>query len=86
MNVDLLTNLMKTNQTPNYINKLKLKKTERETKDKKKEKEKIMNKPALLKLDIEIKGAEKINDYEVYGELGKGAYGLVRMGINKKSG
>jgi serine/threonine protein kinase len=26
------------------------------------------------------------DEYEMYGELGKGAYGLVHMGINKKTG
>lgn len=67
MNVDLLTNLMKQNQAPNYINKLKLKKNERDIKDKKREKEKLTPKSALLRLDIEIKGPAAIQEYEVYG-------------------
>ena len=40
----------------------------------------------MLDLDIPIKGPEFFSVYEIYGELGKGAYGVVRMGVNKKTG
>ena len=29
-----------------------------------------------------IKSEDEKNNYEIYGELGKGAYGLVRMGLD----
>lgn len=32
-----------------------------------------------------VKGEEEMAFYEIYGELGKGAYGVVRMGMDKRS-
>jgi hypothetical protein len=52
MNVDLLTDLVKNSQAPNYIHKLKLKKNEKEVKDKKKD----VTKSHMLHLNIEVKG------------------------------
>ena len=80
MNVDLLAKMMKQTQTPNYLHKLKMKNKEHT------EKKKNPIKSKLLTLDIDIKGQEAIEEYEIFGELGKGAYGIVRMGINKQTG
>ena len=40
------------------------------------------SKNKLLNLIIPMKSEEEKNNYEIYGELGKGAYGLVRMGLD----
>ena len=66
---------MTTQNTPNYLNKLKIKKNERKATKKK-----------LLNCNYEIKSEETIKFYEIFGELGKGAYGIVRMGIDRRSG
>lgn len=79
MNVDLIAKMMKQSPTPNYINKLKNK--NKEINEKKK-----LTKSKLLNLDLNIKNEEAIKEYEIFGELGKGAYGVVRMGINKQTG
>ena len=68
-----------THNTPNYMNKLKIKKHENVEK-KKGGKRKILN------CSVEIKGEEAVKNYEIFGELGKGAYGTVRMGIDKRTG
>ena len=75
MNAELINNLMTTqNNTPNYLNKLKIKKNERKVVKKK-----------ILNCNVEIKGEETIKFYEIFGELGKGAYGIVRMGIDRRT-
>lgn len=63
---------------PNYLNKLKIKKNEHLEKKKPKKR--------LLNCQVEIKTEEVIKFYEIFGELGKGAYGLVRMGIDRRTG
>jgi serine/threonine protein kinase len=74
-----MNNMMKNQFAPNYINKLKLKKMENATEKKK------STKPKLLNLIVPIKPEEEKNNYEIYGELGKGAYGTVRMGMDKRT-
>lgn len=49
MNVNLINNLMTTNNAPNYMNKLKIKKHENQ------EKKKVVKKK-ILNCDVEIKG------------------------------
>ena len=75
MNAELINNLMATQNTPNYLNKLKIKKNERKATKKK-----------ILNCQVEIKSEETIKFYEIFGELGKGAYGIVRMGIDRRTG
>jgi serine/threonine protein kinase len=41
-------------------------------------------KSKLLNLIVSVKPEEEMNHYEIYGELGKGAYGVVRMGLDKR--
>lgn len=38
-----------------------------------------------MNVDFEIKGEEELKYYQVYEELGKGAYGIVKMGISKRT-
>lgn len=45
-----------------------------------------MVKKKLLTCNVEIKNEEAIKFYEIFGELGKGAYGIVRMGIDRRTG
>ena len=40
------------------------------------------NKGKQMNLIVNIKGEEEINKYEILGELGKGAYANVKMGID----
>jgi serine/threonine protein kinase len=79
MNAELINNLMTTQNAPNYINKLKIKKTENIEKRKNVKKK-------LLNCNVEIKNEEAIKFYEIFGELGKGAYGTVHMGIDRRTG
>jgi hypothetical protein len=72
-----MNNLMRNNFAPNYINKLKMKKME--TNEKKRP-----VKSKMLNLIVPVKTEEEMNHYEIYGELGKGAYGIVRMGLDKR--
>ena len=39
----------------------------------------------MLNLIVPIKSEEEKNNYEIYGELGKGAYGIVKMGMDKRT-
>jgi serine/threonine protein kinase len=73
-----MANIMKNQFAPNYINKLKMKKME--TNEKKRP-----SKSKMLNLIVPVKGEEEMNHYEIYGELGKGAYGTVRMGLDKRT-
>ena len=77
MNAELYTNMFNNQNAPNYLNKLKIKKHEHMEKKKTKKK--------LLNCVVEIKSEENIKFYEIFGELGKGAYGLVRMGIDRRT-
>lgn len=61
------------------MNKLKYKKMEQKERSNKAIKKKFMN------VDFEIKGEEELKYYQVYEELGKGAYGIVKMGISKRT-
>ncbi len=78
-----MNNLMKNQFAPNYINKLKMKKMENATDKKKPVKPSATSK--LLNLIVPIKPEEEMNNYEIFGELGKGAYGTVRMGLDKRN-
>lgn len=80
MNAELNSNLVAHNQNaPNYLNKLKIKKNQNL------EKRKTVKK-RILNCNVEIKSQEAIKFYEIFGELGKGAYGIVRMGIDRRTG
>lgn len=46
------------------------------------QKKKTSKTAKLLNLIVAIKSEDEKNNYEIYGELGKGAYGLVRMGLD----
>ena len=70
--------MMKNQFAPNYITKLKMKKME--TNEKKRP-----TKNKMLNLIVPVKPEEEMNHYDVYGELGKGAYGIVRMGLDKRT-
>lgn len=39
----------------------------------------------FLNVEIVMKGEDELKNYTIYEELGKGAYGVVKMGINKKT-
>lgn len=39
----------------------------------------------MLNLNVPILQEEELAHYDIYGELGKGAYGLVRMGMDKRT-
>ena len=78
MNADLMSNLMKNQFATNYIKKLKMMKIENTQK-------KPATKPKLLNLIVPIKSEEEKGNYEIYGELGKGAYGIVKMGMDKRT-
>lgn len=68
---------------PNYMNKLKIKKMEQKQQ---KEKNKIaQTKKKFLNVEFEIKGEQELKYYQVYEQLGKGAYGVVKMGISKRT-
>ncbi len=78
---------MKYQHIPNYVNKLKIKKEETANVVKKltnnfvgKQKRRFFE-----DLSIEMKSEESLSKYELHGELGKGAYGMVRMAIDKTS-
>lgn len=76
-----MNNMMKNQFAPNYINKLKMKKMETAG-----EKKKITTRNSrLLNLIVPVKSEEELANYEIYGELGKGAYGIVRMGLDKRT-
>lgn len=79
MNVDLMSNLMKNQFAPNYIKKLKMMKIENASEKKKPTKQRLLN------LIVPIKAEEEKNNYEIYGELGKGAYGIVKMGMDRRT-
>ena len=79
MKTQLINNLMTNHTGPDYMIKLKAKK--REIMERKK-----IPKRSIINVNIELKPEEAIKCYEVYGELGKGAYGTVRMGIDKRTG
>ena len=79
MKTQLMNNLMTYNNGPDYMTKLRVKK--REIMERKK-----VCKKSIISCNIELKSEETIKNYEVYGELGKGAYGTVRMGIDKRTG
>ena len=68
---------MRNSIKPTYINKVQQKKIETHQK----KKPLASGKSSILKLNIKIKDEEELKKYEIYGELGKGAYGLVRMGV-----
>ena len=68
---------MKNQIAPNFINKLKMKKMQNVV-----QKKKTSKTAKLLNLIVAIKSEDEKNNYEIYGELGKGAYGLVRMGLD----
>lgn len=74
-----MTNIMKNQYAPNFINKLKMKKIENATEKKK------VNKGKLLNLIVPIRSEAELNNYEIYGQLGKGAYGTVKMGLDKRT-
>ena len=44
-----------------------------------------MQRKRFLNCDMELKGEEELKYYQVYEELGKGAYGVVKMGISKRT-
>jgi hypothetical protein len=91
-NKELVNTLMQQQFAPNYINKLKIKKMEqkeqkemKELKEmKEKEKSKAIRKK-FLNCEQELKSEEEMKYYQVYEELGKGAYGVVKMGICKRT-
>lgn len=60
MNIDLMADLVKYPQTPNYLHKLKVKRTEKDNKEKGRERD---PKSHLLHLDITIKGPECLDAY-----------------------
>lgn len=72
-----MNNVMKNQIAPNFINKLKMKKMQNVV-----QKKKTSKTAKLLNLIVAIKSEDEKNNYEIYGELGKGAYGLVRMGLD----
>ncbi|CAM6001181.1 unnamed protein product [Sphagnum balticum] len=69
---------MKQQFAPNYVNKLKMKKLE-VANDRKKVPKKLLN------LVVAVRGEEEMANYEIFGELGKGAYGVVRMGVDRRN-
>ena len=77
-----MNNMMKNQHAPNYVNKLKMKKMENVVE---KKKNTTSSKTKLLNLIVPIKPEQEMNHYQVYGQLGKGAYGIVRMGMDKRS-
>lgn len=56
-----MTNIMKNQYAPNFINKLKMKKIENATEKKK------VNKGKLLNLIVPIRSEAELNNYEIYG-------------------
>jgi serine/threonine protein kinase len=38
-----------------------------------------------LNIDVKINNEEALKAYKIFGDLGKGAYGTVRMGINQRN-
>lgn len=72
-----MNNVMKNQIAPNFINKLKMKKMQNVV-----QKKKTSKTAKLLNLIVPIKSEDEKNNYEIYGQLGKGAYGLVRMGLD----
>lgn len=74
-----MNNITKNQVAPNFLNKLKMKKLENGVEKKK------LSKTKLLNLVVQVKGEEEMNNYEIYKQLGQGAYGLVKMGIDKRT-
>lgn len=74
---------MKNSMKPTYVNKVQQRKIE--TNQKKKSLQ-DSGKSSILKLNIPIKDEVELKKYEIYGELGKGAYGIVKMGVEKNTG
>ena len=38
-----------------------------------------------MNIDVKINNEEALKAYKIFGDLGKGAYGTVRMGINQRN-
>ena len=75
--------LTKSRNPPTFVNKMKLKKEDSNNNRRSKPstlatKRSFFNDPTILTKDI-----TELNNYEIYGELGKGAYGVVRMAYDK---
>jgi hypothetical protein len=62
------------------MSKLKIKKQEQNEK-----KKTVTQRKRLLCCEVEIKTEEELKNYQLFEELGKGAYGIVKMGMNKKN-
>ena len=39
----------------------------------------------FLNVDVEMKDQDELKNYQIYAELGKGAYGVVKMGLAKRN-
>lgn len=72
--------MMQQQFAPNYMNKPKIKKMEQREKTKT-----AQGKRKFLKVDVEMKGEDELQHYQLFEELGKGAYGIVKMGISLRS-
>lgn len=70
--------LTKNNRAPMFMNKMKLKKEDNKKGKAPESKRGFFNDPTIITKDI-----SELNNYEIYGELGKGAYGTVRMAYDK---
>ena len=42
-------------------------------------------KKKFFNVEMELKNEEELKNYHIYEELGKGSYGVVKMGIIKKT-
>lgn len=79
-NRDSLTTMMQQQFAPNYMKQLKIKKMEQREKGKTGQ-----GRRRFLKVDIEMKGEDELKHYQLFEELGKGAYGIVKMGISLRT-
>lgn len=77
MNVELMNNMMRNNVGPNYMGIIKKKKMENA--NEKKRSKRVFN------FIVPVHSEEETKHYDIFGELGKGAYGLVRMGVDKRT-
>lgn len=39
----------------------------------------------FLNVEVELRDEDALREYEIYAELGKGAYGVVKMGLSKRT-
>lgn len=67
---------------PNYMSKLNIKRMEKKMKQEVRRGDQLRK---FLNVEVELRDEDALREYEIYAELGKGAYGVVKMGLSKRT-